>query len=88
MKATESFLPWDTLDVRLEQLQLLLKAQDAGGVRAFLAELIPEYDAGKLTDWVSAKRSATVEQDKDVPMLTLPNGIASVVGHVTGEVTT
>ena len=54
MMASEDFLPWSQLEASLERLQDLLDAQDAAGVRALLTELVPEYQAGRLTDWVSS----------------------------------
>ena len=86
MKATETFLPWEFLENRLEQLQLVLKAQDAVGVRAFLAELVPEYDAGKLTDWVSLKRSTAEEEDMVMMSAHASKGVASTVDHTMGDV--
>jgi FlaA1/EpsC-like NDP-sugar epimerase len=58
MMANEAFLPWDKLSDRLEQLAVLLDRQDAAGVRALLVELVPEYVAGTLTDWVSSANRA------------------------------
>lgn len=86
MKAAETFLPWELLENRLEQLQLMLKAQDAVGVRAFLAELVPEYDAGKLTDWVSLKRSTAEEEDMVMMSAHASKGVASTVDHTMGDV--
>ena len=54
MMASEDFLPWSQLEASLERLQDLLDAQDAAGVRALLTELVPEYQAGRLTDWVAS----------------------------------
>jgi FlaA1/EpsC-like NDP-sugar epimerase len=54
MMANEAFLPWDKLGHRLEELSRLLDRQDAAGVRLLLTELVPEYVAGALTDWVSS----------------------------------
>jgi len=58
MMANEAFLPWGKLSGRLEQLAVLLDRQDAAGVRALLVELVPEYVAGKLTDWVTSANRA------------------------------
>ena len=54
MMASENFLPWRQLEANLERLQELLDAQDAAGVRTLLTELVPEYQAGRLSDWVSS----------------------------------
>ncbi|HMI20187.1 MAG TPA: hypothetical protein VK533_11630, partial [Sphingomonas sp.] len=59
MMANEAFLPWDKLSDRLEELSRLLDRQDAAGVRFLLTELVPEYVAGTLTDWVSSVGRAT-----------------------------
>jgi FlaA1/EpsC-like NDP-sugar epimerase len=59
MMANEAFLPWDKLSDRLEELARLLDRQDAAGVRFLLTELVPEYVAGALTDWVSSVGRAT-----------------------------
>jgi FlaA1/EpsC-like NDP-sugar epimerase len=56
MMASEAFLIWPELETGLQQLQELLDAQDAAGVRTLLTELVPEYQAGRLTDWVSSAR--------------------------------
>ena len=62
MMASEDFRPWNELQGSLERLQILLDAQDAAGVRALLNELVPEYRAGLLTDWVSSARKDDVVQ--------------------------
>jgi FlaA1/EpsC-like NDP-sugar epimerase len=54
MMANEASLPWEQLSDRLGDLSLLLDRQDAVGVRALLTELVPEYVAAALTDWVSS----------------------------------
>lgn len=57
MMASEASLPWGTLMSRLEQMEALVARRDAGGVRDLLIELVPEYTAGALADWVAASRS-------------------------------
>jgi FlaA1/EpsC-like NDP-sugar epimerase len=52
MMANEDFLPWQTLRARLECLSETIEQQQAAGVRDLLIELVPEYRAGALTDWV------------------------------------
>ena len=54
MMASETFLPWTMLGPRLALLTELLDRQDAASVRTLIAELVPEYRAGKLNDWISA----------------------------------
>jgi FlaA1/EpsC-like NDP-sugar epimerase len=58
MMASEDFLAWPELEASLERLQHLLDMQDAAGVRILLTELVPEYQAGRLTDWVSSARES------------------------------
>jgi len=57
MMANEAFVPWETLVSHLQRLQELLRDQDAAAVCAFLVELVPEFRAGVLTDWVSCEKS-------------------------------
>jgi FlaA1/EpsC-like NDP-sugar epimerase len=58
MMASEDFLPLPALNERLKQLAALIELRDAAGVRALLTDLIPEYRAGVLTDWVTSARTA------------------------------
>jgi len=58
MKAIEDFVPWEVLVRRLQQLEKLVGEQDAASVLAFLAEMVPEFRAGSLTDWVSQQRAS------------------------------
>jgi FlaA1/EpsC-like NDP-sugar epimerase len=58
MMASEAFLPWRQLEESLERLQELVDAQDSAGVRTLLTELVPEYQAGRLTDWVASERDS------------------------------
>lgn len=74
MMASEDFLPWPQLEASLERLQELLDAQDAAGVRALLTELVPEYQAGRLTDWVSSAHG------DDVVRLNMRRGRRAVQG--------
>jgi len=59
MMASETFLPWTMLGPQLALLTELLDRQDAGGARALIAELVPEYSADRLNDWISAARQAS-----------------------------
>jgi FlaA1/EpsC-like NDP-sugar epimerase len=61
MMANEDFLPWETLRARLDHLAERVEQQDAAGVRALLIELLPEYRAGALTDWVVSTGNASRE---------------------------
>lgn len=54
MMANEGFLPWETLAARMKELGGLIDVRDATAVRAILTELVPEYKAGALKDWVNA----------------------------------
>jgi FlaA1/EpsC-like NDP-sugar epimerase len=56
MMASETFLAWPELELGLAKLREMLDKQDAAGVRALLTELVPEYQAGRLTDWVASAR--------------------------------
>jgi FlaA1/EpsC-like NDP-sugar epimerase len=58
MMANERFLRWEKLGVQLARLEGLLEKRDAIGVRALLMELVPEYTAGALTDWVACTAAA------------------------------
>lgn len=73
MMASEDFLVWPELKASLERLQDLLDAQDAAGVRTLLTELVPEYQAGRLTDWVSSTREGEGEGE-DVVRLSVRRG--------------
>lgn len=53
MKAAEAFLPWERLEEKMERLRILVDRQDTAQVRALLAELVPEFEPGRLTDWVA-----------------------------------
>jgi FlaA1/EpsC-like NDP-sugar epimerase len=53
MKATESFLPAETLMPMLERLSAAMDADDFDGMRRLLCEIVPEYtSAGDLPDWL------------------------------------
>jgi len=61
MMANEDCLPWQTLQARLKHLAEAIERQDAAAVRALLIELVPEYRAGALTDWVSSAPDGSIE---------------------------
>jgi len=61
MMANENYLPWRTLQPRLKYLAEMVEQQDAVAVRALLIELVPEYRAGALTDWVSSAAAAPTD---------------------------
>jgi len=61
MMANEDFLPWEMLGLRLEELADRIARQDSAGVRDLLTDLVPEYRAGVLTDWVASAAEATKE---------------------------
>jgi len=61
MMANEDCLPWKTLQARLEYLAEMVEQRDAAAVRALLIELVPEYRAGALTDWVASAASGSTE---------------------------
>ncbi len=53
MKAHEEYLSWAELDVRLDELNELLKTNDVPRIRTLLAELVPGYQTrGQVVDWV------------------------------------
>jgi len=58
MMAIEDFMPWETLSGRLQQFNTLIAKQDAVSVCAFLSEIVPEFRAAALTDWVSQERGS------------------------------
>jgi len=61
MMANENCLPWKTLQSRLEDLAEMVERRDAAAVRALLIELVPEYRAGALTDWVASATNGSTE---------------------------
>ena len=52
MKARETFLPWEQLTVKLEELTAHLNAGNLPAVQAWLAETISGYQAAPLVDWI------------------------------------
>ena len=60
-KILQYFLPWEMLGLRLEELADRIARQDAADVRDLLTDLVPEYRAGVLTDWVASAAEATKE---------------------------
>jgi len=53
LMANEAYTPWVALIRRLAELAELITQQDAKGVRDFLADVVAEYEAGALADWVA-----------------------------------
>jgi len=67
MMANENCLPWRKLEPRLKHLAEMVERRDAVAVRALLIELVPEYSAGALTDWVSSAAAASGSGDGTLP---------------------
>ncbi|PWG02109.1 polysaccharide biosynthesis protein [Sphingosinicella humi] len=59
MKSRETFMPWEDLEVRLDQLQRQLAAQDDSGAVALLRQIVPDYRPDKGSQRASV--SVTVE---------------------------
>lgn len=66
MMANEDCLPWQKLRAKLDHLAEIVERRDPAAVRAMLIELVPEYRAGALTDWVSS--AAAGSTDAVVPL--------------------
>lgn len=68
MKAHEDFLPWDTLEDKLNALDLALKLNDVSVIRHMLAQLVPGYTPSEdIVDWVYLEQAAealTVEMGR------------------------
>lgn len=58
-KAMEGFMPMEQLQPRLQALEELLSALNAGAVRQLIRELVPEFaPTSELVDWVALKTAA------------------------------
>ena len=57
MKAHEEFLPWDQLEVRLDELEVALERNDVLRLSEMLIDLVPDYQPSvELVDWVYVGR--------------------------------
>ena len=57
MKAHEDFLPWDQLEVRLDELQVAVERHDVLRLSEMLIDLVPDYQPSvELVDWVHVGR--------------------------------
>jgi FlaA1/EpsC-like NDP-sugar epimerase len=53
MKANEDFMPWHTLQLRLNEINLAIQNNDACAIRSLLQSLVPGYQpSGEVVDWV------------------------------------
>jgi FlaA1/EpsC-like NDP-sugar epimerase len=53
MKANEDFMPWHTLQLRLNEINLAIHNNDAYAIRSLLQSLVPGYQpSGEVVDWV------------------------------------
>jgi FlaA1/EpsC-like NDP-sugar epimerase len=53
MKANEEFMPWHTLQLRLNEINLAIHNNDACAIRSLLQSLVPGYQpSGEVVDWV------------------------------------
>ena len=53
MKAIEEFIPWEDLEVQLNELTLALKINDVGVTRQMMQQLVPGYrPIDEIVDWV------------------------------------
>ena len=63
MKAQEQFLPWATLEAKLNTLEIAVGVNDVPAIKALLTELVTGYQsAGEVVDWVY------LEQVRDTAM--------------------
>jgi len=80
MMANEDCLPWKTLHLRLHHLVEMVERRDANAVRALLIELVPEYRAGILTDWVTSAVAGS--NDEGVVPLRRPRAAKDLLSRV------
>lgn len=63
MKAQEQFLPWATLEAKLNTLEIAVGVNDVPAIKALLTELVTGYQSsGEVVDWVY------LEQVRDTAM--------------------
>ena len=60
MKAQDDFLPWDSLNVELQNLHELVDCNDAKGATLKLQELVVDYHGSLMVDWVYQQKNRSV----------------------------
>lgn len=67
MMATEHYIPWAELHVRLEEMEALIEAGEVAPARALLCKLVAEFEpASDIVDWVTLRDA---ERDYAAPPL-------------------
>jgi hypothetical protein len=53
MKANEDFMPWQKLQLQLDEITMAIQSNDVPLIRGLLQSVVPGYQpSGEVVDWV------------------------------------